>query len=97
MLIKEISEMAEEVGLDNVDPVGIIEVLESHSHPLSNEELYDLDQQLTEQQKEKEDEEDRATKAVQTKDLIEILSATDMAAEKLCNIEPVWERSSKVA
>jgi len=49
MLIKEISEIAEEVGLDNVDPMDITEVLESHSQPLSNEELYDLAQQLIEQ------------------------------------------------
>ena len=62
MLIEEISEIAEEVGLDNVDPVGITEVLESHSQPLSTEELYDLAQILTEQQKEDEDEEDRGTK-----------------------------------
>ena len=41
MLITEISEIAE-VGLDNVDPVGITEVLESHSQPLSNEELCDV-------------------------------------------------------
>jgi len=48
MLIKEISEIAEEVGPDNVDPMVITEVFESHSQPLSNEELYDLAQQLTE-------------------------------------------------
>jgi len=54
MLIKEISETAE-VGLDNVDPVGITEVLESHTQPIFNEERYDLAQQLTEQQKEDED------------------------------------------
>jgi len=59
MLIKEISKTAKEVGLDNV---GITEVLESHSQPLSTEELYDLAQQLNEQQKEDEDEEDRGTK-----------------------------------
>jgi len=35
--------------------VGITEVLESHSQPLSNEEHYDLAQQLTKQQKEDED------------------------------------------
>jgi len=69
MLIKEISKTAE-VGRDNVDPVGISEVLESHSQPLSNEELYDLAQQLTEQQKEDEDENDRGTKAMLTKDLL---------------------------
>ena len=62
MLIKEISEIAEQVGLDNVDPMGITEGLESHCQPLSNEELYDLAQQLTEQQKEGEDEEDRGNK-----------------------------------
>jgi len=50
MLINEISKIAEVVCLDNVDPVGITEVLESHSQPLSNEELYDLAQQLIEQQ-----------------------------------------------
>ena len=70
MLIKEISKIAEEVGLYNVDPVGITEVSESHSQPTSNEELHDLAQQLTEQQKEDEDEEGRGTKAMQTKDLL---------------------------
>jgi hypothetical protein len=49
MLIKQISKKAE-VGLDNGDPVGITKVLASHSQLLSNEELYDLAQQLTEQQ-----------------------------------------------
>ena len=48
MVIKEISKTAE-VGLDNADPVGITEVLESQSQPLSNEELYDLAQKLIEQ------------------------------------------------
>jgi hypothetical protein len=68
MLIKVTSEIAGEVGLDNVDPVDITEVLESQSQPLYNEELYDLVQQLTEQQKEEEDEEDSGTKAMETKD-----------------------------
>ena len=45
---------------------------QSHSKPLSNEELYDLAEQLTEQQKEDEDEEDRGTKAMQTKELTDI-------------------------
>ena len=96
MLIKEIIKIAEEVGLDNADPLGITEVLESRSKPLSNEELYDLPQQLTEQQKEDEDEKDHGTKEMQTKDLTDILSTIDMAAEKLCDIEPDWERSSTV-
>ena len=47
MLIKEVSEIAEEIGLDNVAPVGITEVLESQSQPMSTEELSDLAQQLT--------------------------------------------------
>jgi len=42
ILIKEIREITEEVGLDNVDPVGVTEVSESHSQPLSSEELYRL-------------------------------------------------------
>ena len=87
---------AEEVGLDIVDPVGIAGVLERHSQPLSSEELYDLGQQLTEQQKEDGDEEDRGTKEVQTKDITAILSAVDIAAEKLCDIDPDWERSCTV-
>ena len=87
MLITEISKRAE-VGLDSVDPVGITEVLESHSQPLSNEEPYDLAQQLTEQQKEDEEEEDRGSNEMQTKDLTDILSAIDTAAEKLCDIDP---------
>ena len=73
-------ETAEDFGLDNVDPVSINEVLESHSQPLSNEELYDLAQQLTEQQKEDADEEDRGTKAMQTTGLTDNISAIDMAA-----------------
>jgi hypothetical protein len=64
VLIKEIGETAEEVGLDNVDPVVITEVLGSHSQPLSNEELYDLAQQLIAQQK--KDEDDCGTKDMQT-------------------------------
>jgi hypothetical protein len=47
-LIKQICEIAE-VCIDNVDSVGFTKVLESHSQPLSNVELYDLAQQLTEQ------------------------------------------------
>ena len=96
MLIKAISGIAEEVGLDNVDPVGITEVLESHSQPLSNEELYDLAQKLTEQQKEDEDEEDHGTKEMQMMDLTDILPVIDMAVEKLCDTDPDWERSSTI-
>ena len=95
ILIKEISQIAE-VGLDNVDPMCITVVLESNSQPLYNEELCDLAQQLTEQQKEDENEEDGETKAMQTKDLTDILSATDMAAEKLCDIDPNWEHCPTV-
>ena len=72
MLIKEISEIAEEVSLDNADPVGITEVLESHCQPLSTEEPYELAQQVTEQQKKDEDEEDCGTKEIQMKDLTDI-------------------------
>ena len=93
--IKQISEIAE-VGLNNADPVDITVVLESNSQPLSNEELYDLAQQLTEQQKEDENEEDPGTKEMQMKDLTDILSATDTAVEKACDIDPEWERSSTV-
>ena len=84
MLIKGISEGAEEVGLHTVDPMGIREIFESHFQPLSSEELYDLAQQFTEQQKEDEDEEACGTKTKQTKDLTDILPSIDMAAEKLC-------------
>jgi hypothetical protein len=45
----------------------------------------------------KEDEdEDRGTKEMQTKDLTDILSAIDMAAGKLRDIDPHFERSSTV-
>jgi len=54
--------------------VGISEVSKSISQPLSKEELYGFVQQLTEQQKEDEDERNRGTK------FIVILSAIDMAA-----------------
>jgi metal-dependent amidase/aminoacylase/carboxypeptidase family protein len=61
-----------------------------------NEEFYDLTQQLTEQQKEDEDEKERWTNEMQTKDITDILSAIDTAVEKLCDIDPDWERSSTV-
>jgi len=61
MLIKEKSKVAEVVGLDNGDPMSIIQVSEIHCQSLSNEELHVLVQQLTEQQKEDEDEEDLGT------------------------------------
>jgi hypothetical protein len=67
------------------------ELLKSHSQPMSNEELYDLTQQLTEQQKEDEDEEVLGTKAIQTRDLTDVISAIDMTAEKLCDNDPEWE------
>ena len=73
-----------------------LEVLESHSQPLSTEEIYDFAQKLTEQQKEDEDEEVSGTKEMQTKDLTDILSAIDMAAEQLCHIDSDWERSCTV-
>jgi hypothetical protein len=38
MLHKKIHETAE-VGIDNVDPMGITEALQSCSQPMSNEEL----------------------------------------------------------
>jgi len=50
---------------------------------------------FTEQQKEDEDE-DRGTKEMQTKNLTDILSAIGMAAEMLCDTEPDWERDSTV-
>ena len=49
MLIKKISEIAEEVGLDNVDLMDISEILESRSQSLLSEEIYDLAQQFIEQ------------------------------------------------
>jgi len=55
-----------------------------------------LAQQLTEQQKEDEDEEDCRTKEMQMVDLTDILSAIDMAVNKLCDIDPDWESSSTV-
>ena len=76
--------------------MGITEVLGSHFRSLSAEELNDLALKLTEQQKDDEDGEDRGTKEMQTKDLTDILSAIDMAAKMLCDIDPDWERSCNV-
>ena len=50
MLIKEISEIEEQVDLEYVDHVSITENLGSHSQRLSSEEFNDLVQQLNEQQ-----------------------------------------------
>jgi len=57
--------------------------------------FYDMAQQFTEQQKEDEHE-DCGSKEMQMKDLTDILSTEDMAAEKLCDIDPDWECSSTI-
>ena len=77
-------------------PWASLKFLESHSQPLSSEVFYELAQQLTEQQKEDVHEEDRGTQGLQMKNLTDILSAIDMAAEKLCDIDLDLERSSTV-
>jgi hypothetical protein len=46
--------------------------------------------------KECADVEGRGTEEMQTKDLTDILSAIDMAAGNLCDIDPVWELSRRV-
>ena len=51
---------------------------------------------MTEQQDEEENDKDRGTKQMQTKDLTDILSTIDMAAEELPDINPDWELSSTV-
>jgi len=58
--------------------------------------IYNLAQQLAEQQKEDEDEEGRGTKEMQTKELTDILSVIGMAVEMLCDIDPDLERNSAV-
>ena len=40
--------------------------------------------------------EDRGTNEMQTKDVTDVLSAIDMAAEKFCDVDPDRERSSTV-
>jgi hypothetical protein len=49
---------------------------------------------LTKQKKEDENEKDLETKEMQTKYFTDILSSIDVAAEKLCDLDPDWERSS---
>jgi lactam utilization protein B len=51
---------------------------------------------MTKQQNEDEDKQDRRIKEMMMKDLTDILSTIDMAAEKLCDINPDGEHSSAV-
>jgi hypothetical protein len=53
-----------------------------------------LNNWLIRRKEDDDEEEDRGTKPIHTKDLTDILSAIDMAAEKLCDINPDWECSS---
>ena len=76
------------MALEYVDPVDITELLGNHFARLSSEERHDLAQQLTEQQLRDEDEEDRGIEELQTKDFAGIFLVIDIAAEKLCDIDP---------
>jgi exosome complex RNA-binding protein Rrp42 (RNase PH superfamily) len=58
--------------------------------------MKNLAQQLTEQHKEEDNEEDHGTTEMQMEYLTDILSAIQMAVEKLCVIDPDWEHSSTV-
>jgi hypothetical protein len=46
----EVTAIAQELGLCNIEPDNGTELLESHLHPLANEELEDLSAQLTQKQ-----------------------------------------------
>lgn len=82
----------------NVEPEDMTELLQNHAQSLSNEELEELAHNLTEQQKDQKDENERETaiKRMKTNDLQDILATIDNATQKLCDIDPDWERSSTV-
>jgi hypothetical protein len=49
-IANEVSTIAHELGFYNIEPDDVTGLLESHSHPLTNEELEVLAEQLTQKQ-----------------------------------------------
>jgi hypothetical protein len=88
----EVTAIAQELGLGTVDPDDVAESLESHSQPLTNEELEDLSAQLIQKQQQQEQEEPEL-QYIETYDLQEILAGIDRCLQSLGDIDPDWEQS----
>lgn len=96
--VEDISRLVQNAGLDEVTPEDGTELLDSHGQQLSNEDLEDLDRELSQQKEkalEKEDEEP-PPKCMKTSSVQHILSAMDTLTEELCDSDHDWESTVKV-
>jgi hypothetical protein len=49
-IANEVAKIVQKLGIDNVKSDDVIELLDTHSHPLTNDELEDLAEQFTQKQ-----------------------------------------------
>lgn len=90
---QEICKLAQEAGLDNVNPEEVRQLLASHDQPLSGADLEQLSQQ---QKKEEHQEENSEIRSMSTSRIQEALTIIKEQCQVFANIDPDWVRSSTV-
>lgn len=92
---EDVSRMAKDVGIDNVDPDDVEQLLESHGEPLSREELEELAVQLQQHEADTPDEgeELEPIRTLKTTNIKSALAQISSAFDELCDNDPDWERS----
>lgn len=93
---KDIVRLSHEVGFTEVDEEDLDGLLESHSEPLSNEELLELERAAAEKEEEEENEPE-PVRGLDIKNLQKAFSLIDSAMELLQEQDPNPKRSSNVA
>jgi hypothetical protein len=95
---KDISRMAKDVGIDNVDPDDVYQLLESHGEPLSRKELEELVVELQQHEADtpEEMEELQSIRTLKTEHIQSALAKIRSAFDELCDNDPDWERSHGV-
>ena len=92
---KDIVRLSHEVGFTEVDEKDLDGLLESHSEPLSNEELLELERAAAEKEEEEENEPE-PVRGLDIKTLQKAFSFVDSAVELLQEHDPNPKRSSNV-
>jgi hypothetical protein len=92
---KDVSHMAKDVGIDNVDPDDVDQLLESHGEPLLREELEELVVELQQHEANtpEEMEELQSIRTLKTEYIQNALAKIRSAFDELCDNDPDWERS----
>ena len=90
--------MAKDVGIDNVDPDDVDQLLESHDETLSREELEELVAELQQHEGDtpEEMEELQSIRTLKTKHIQSALAKIRSVFDELFDNDPDWERSHGV-